>query len=81
MPQLKEVPERLLRKMPLSAMFQLNTALAKERKSSEKLGVNSNLAKNSKKLVKNPIIVERGKATGRMFCIPPVLRRRKQRPL
>ena len=60
LPQLKELPESLLRKLPISAMFQLNTALGKENKTAEKLGVNSKLARNSKKLVKNPIRVEKG---------------------
>ena len=41
-------------------MFQLNTALAKEKKYSEKLGVNAKLAKNAKKSSKNPTTVERG---------------------
>ena len=60
LPQLKELPEAWLKKLPISAMFQLNTALAKENKTAEKLGVNSRLARNSKKLVKNPISIERG---------------------
>ena len=60
LPQLKDLPEEWIKKLPLSAMFQLNTALAKENKSAEKLGVNSKLAKNSKKLAKHPTIVERG---------------------
>ena len=60
LPHLKELPEALLRKLPVSAMFQLNTALAKEKKTSEKLGVNSRLAKNSKKAAKNPTVVEKG---------------------
>ena len=41
-------------------MFQLNTALAKEKKSSEKLGVNAKLAKNAKKSGKNPSTLEKG---------------------
>ena len=60
LPQLKDLPEAWLKKLPLSAMFQLNTALAKENKVAEKLGVNSRLAKNSKKIAKHPSIVERG---------------------
>ena len=60
LPHLKELPEALLKKLPISAMFQLNTALAKETKTAEKLGVNAKLAKNSKKLAKHPVIVERG---------------------
>ena len=49
LPQLKELPETFLRKLPLSEVFQLNTALAKEKKSSEKLGINSRLGKNAQK--------------------------------
>ena len=37
LPQLKDIPEALVRKLPSSALFQLNSALAKERKTSEKL--------------------------------------------
>ena len=60
LPQLKELPESFLKKLPLSAVFQLNTALAKEKKSSEKLGVNSRLAKNAQKTAKHPKAVEKG---------------------
>ena len=60
LPQLKELPESFLKKLPLSAVFQLNTALAKEKKSSEKLGVNSRLAKNAQKRAKHPKAVEKG---------------------
>ena len=60
LPQLKDLPEALLRKLPVSAMFQLNTALAKEKKTSEKLGINSRLAKNSKKSARSPATVEKG---------------------
>ena len=60
LPQLKELPEALLRKLPVSAMFQLNAALAKEKKTSEKLGINSRLAKNSKKTARNPTAVDKG---------------------
>ena len=48
LPQLKGVPENFLEKLPLSAMFQLNSALQKERKNTEKLGVNARLAQNAK---------------------------------
>ena len=50
LPQLKELPEAFVKKLLLSAMFQLNTALAKERKCAEKLGVNTRLAHNAKML-------------------------------
>ena len=42
-------------------MFQLNNALAKEKKSTEKLGINSWLARNTLKQAQNPVTVERGK--------------------
>ena len=60
LPQLKDIPKSLLKKLPLSAMFQLNSALAKENKTAEKLGINTKLAKNSKKLAKHPVMIERG---------------------
>ena len=44
LPQLRNLPESLLGKIPLATMFQLNAALQKEKKHSEKLGVNSRLA-------------------------------------
>ena len=47
LPQLKKVPEAFLKKLPLNAMFQLNNVLAEEVKTTEKLGVNSKLAKMS----------------------------------
>ena len=59
LPQLKEVPEEYLRKLPLSAMFQLNNSLAKEKKSTERLGINSRLARNALKQAQNPVTVER----------------------
>ena len=61
LPQLKELPESLLKKLPISAMFQLNHALAKEKKSSEKLGVNTKLARNAVKLSQCPTQVPKGK--------------------
>ena len=60
LPQLRELPEALLKKLPLNAMFQLNSALAKEKKTSEKLGVNTKLAHNAKKIARQPTSVERG---------------------
>ena len=60
LPQLRDIPETLLKKMPMSAMFHLNNALAKEKKSSERLGVNTKLTHNAKKLAKNPIAVAKG---------------------
>ena len=54
LPQLKGLPESLLGKIPLAAMFQLNTALQKEVKNTEKLGVNARLAQNVKKSCQMP---------------------------
>ena len=42
-------------------MFQLNAALQKEKKCSEKLGVNSRLAQNAKKAARNPVVVQEGR--------------------
>ena len=61
LPQLKGLPESMLKKLPLSAMFQLNNALVKEKKTTEKLGVNTKLAKNAQKLARCPVFVEKGK--------------------
>ena len=58
--QLKELPKAFVKKLPLSAMFQLNSALAKEKKCAEKLGVNTRLAHNAKKLARCPTPVEEG---------------------
>ena len=60
LPQLKDILEALLRKIPLSAMFQLNNALAKEKKTTERLGVNTKLTHNAKKLSRTPTAVEKG---------------------
>ena len=60
LPQLKDIPETLLKKLPLSAMFQLNTALGKEKKTSERLGVNTKLSHNAKKLTRSPAAVDKG---------------------
>ena len=60
LPQLKDIPETLLKKMPLSAMFMLNNALAKEKKTTERLGVNTKLAQNAKNLARNPDQVNKG---------------------
>ena len=60
LPRLKDIPETLLRKIPLSAMFQLNNALAKEKKTMERLGVNTKLTHNAKKLSRTPAAVEKG---------------------
>ena len=60
LPQLQNLPEHLLSQLPLSAMFQLNSALQKEKKNTEKLGVNSRLAQNAKKAASCPARVPEG---------------------
>ena len=60
LPQLKDLPGAWVKKLPMSALFQLNSTLAKERKTSEKLGVNTRLAHNAKKLARCPTEVESG---------------------
>ena len=70
LPQLKKVPEAILKKLPLDAMFQLNNALAKEVKTTEKLGVNSKLAKNAKLLIRCPVQVEKGQDNRREVLHP-----------
>ena len=60
LPQLRELPEDMLRKLPLSTMFQLNSALAKEKKTTERLGANTKLTHNAKKLARNPLTVDKG---------------------
>ena len=60
LPQLQNVPEATLKKLPLSAIFQLSNALVKSSKMSEKLTVNSRLAANAQGLLKNPTEVASG---------------------
>ena len=60
LPQLKSLPQSLLGKIPLAAMFQLNSALQKDLKNTEKLGVNARLAQNAKKAARCPTRVAEG---------------------
>ena len=70
LPQLRDLPQSLLKKLPMDAMFQLNTALSKEKKSTEKLGVNTKLAHNAKKLAKNPVVLGKGRDNRREVLHP-----------
>ena len=70
LPQLRDLPEALLKKLPVSTMFQLNTALSKEKKTAERLGVNSKLAKNAQRLAKCPIAVEKGQGNRKDLLHP-----------
>ena len=47
LPHLQGVPEATLRKLPISAIFQLNNALAKSSEVAEKLSINSKMAHNA----------------------------------
>lgn len=58
LPNLKDLPEGLLRKLTPEAVFQLNSALGKDLKSTAKLTVNARLSQNAKKLAANPTVVE-----------------------
>jgi len=60
LPHLNGLPEKMLKNLPLSAMFQLNNALGKEQKNTEKMGINTRLALNAKKVAKRPTSVEAG---------------------
>ena len=68
--QLRDLPEHLVKKLSLSAMFQLNTALSKEKKTTERLGVNTKLIHNAKKVAKNPVLMERGRDNRRDVLHP-----------
>lgn len=57
LPNLKSLPETLLRRLSPEAIFQLNSALTKDLKSAAKLSTNARLAQNARKLVDNPITV------------------------
>ena len=60
LPHLQSVPEATLKKLPMSALFQLNNALAKSSKTTEKLSVNSKMAHNAQMMMKNPTQVAGG---------------------
>lgn len=60
LPHLKGLPEAMLRKLPLSAVFQLNSAIAKDNKNAAKLNTNSKLAANAHKIAANPQKVASG---------------------
>jgi len=60
LPQLHGVPEATLKKLPLSAIFQLSNALAKSSKIADKMSVSSKLAQNAQHLLKNPVTVAAG---------------------
>ena len=60
LPHLQSLPEAMLKKLPLTAMFQLNSALAKDQKNSAKMNVNTRLAANAQKLSAKPTRIASG---------------------
>lgn len=60
LPQLQNVPESTLRKLPLSAIFQLSNALTKSSKMTDKMTISSRLAMNAEYSRKNPVQVAGG---------------------
>ena len=60
LPQLRSLPESLVSRLPLATMFQLNSALQKEKKNTDKLGINSRLAQNAKKIAACPVKIAEG---------------------
>jgi len=60
LPQLQNVPESTLKKLPLSAIFQLSNALTKNSKVADKMSVSSRLAANVQAIMKNPGQVKGG---------------------
>jgi hypothetical protein len=60
LPHVRQLPEDLVSRLPLSALFQLNTALAKESKMVGRLNVNQKLTQNAGSLVANPMKIAVG---------------------
>ncbi len=61
LPQLHSLPESWLKKLSISALFQLNSALEKNSKHTAKLSTNAKLVSNAQKVVKTPVKVEAGR--------------------
>jgi hypothetical protein len=60
LPNLKNISEAKLKNMPVEFIFQLNAALGKDKKNTEKLTVNARLAQNVQKLIRHPVKVKEG---------------------
>ena len=60
LPHLKGLPEQMVKRLPLSAMFQLNSAIGKENKNKAKMNTNTRLASTAQKLASNPARVPTG---------------------
>ena len=55
LPNLRTLPEGLLRKLSPEAVFQLNNALSKDLKTAAKLSTNARLSQNARRVADNPI--------------------------
>ena len=71
LPQLKDLLEAWIKKLPISAMFQLNTTLAKENKPAEKLGVNSRWGRTRRSWLSTPPSWREDQITGRTCVTLP----------
>jgi hypothetical protein len=60
LPHVRDLPVNLVSRLPLSALFQLNSALAKESKQADKMNVSQKLTHNASSLVANPVKVPGG---------------------
>lgn len=60
LPNLRSLPESFVKKLPVSVLFQLNAALAKEQKNVAKLGINSRLAQNAQSVADKPAKIAAG---------------------
>ena len=56
----KDLPESLVKRLPMSALFQLNNALIKESKVSNKLNTNDKLLQNAQAATQRPEQVQQG---------------------
>lgn len=60
LPAIQHLPEEKLRRLPISALFQLNAALEKQSKMAGKMQVSARLAANAQRLLSNPVSVPAG---------------------
>ena len=60
LPHLQGLPENMLKNLPLTAVFQLNSALAKDQKHAAKMNINSKMAANAQRVTAKPAKVEAG---------------------
>jgi hypothetical protein len=60
LPHVRELPVNLVSRLPLSALFQLNSALAKESKLADKMNISQKLTHNASSLLTNPVKIAGG---------------------